>query len=98
MKPITPAEVISKKRETIPAAVFDVFNEAITEAWNGGHAVVNQEHVALSIADRLQISKTEVYDRGYLDIEELYRAAGWTVQYDKPGYNETYPATFKFSK
>ncbi len=33
----------------------------------------------------------------WLNVEELYRAQGWTVTYDKPGYNESYPATFTFA-
>lgn len=35
-------------------------------------------------------------DREHLDVEDVYRAAGWEVTYDKPGYNETYDATFTF--
>ena len=33
-----------------------------------------------------------------MDIESIYRADGWGVYYDKPGYNETYTATFEFTK
>ena len=34
----------------------------------------------------------------WLDVEDLYRSVGWRVTYDKPGYNETYDATFTFSR
>lgn len=40
----------------------------------------------------------EVFKKGWLNVEYLFRAAGWEVQYDKPGYNETYEAYFTFSK
>ena len=35
---------------------------------------------------------------GWLDVEGIYRKAGWDVEYDSPGYCEDYPATFKFRK
>lgn len=31
-------------------------------------------------------------DHGWLDLEDIYRDEGWTVEYDSPGYNETYEA------
>lgn len=33
----------------------------------------------------------------WLNFEGAYRRAGWKVEFDKPGYNESYPATFKFT-
>ncbi len=44
------------------------------------------------------MSSSEIYERHLLDVEPSYRAEGWEVEYDKPGYNETYEATFTFRK
>lgn len=54
----------------------------------------------LSSDDTLQVPLTpqDVYNRGWLDVESVYRNAGWTVNYDKPGYNESYEAFFVFKK
>lgn len=46
----------------------------------------------------MHITEQECFDRHYLDIEEIYSASGWVVKYDKPAYNEDYPATFEFKK
>lgn len=50
------------------------------------------------MSNRLAISTDEVYRRRLLDVEELYRASGWKVEYDKPAYCEDFEAYFKFSK
>ncbi len=94
--PIKPKDVA--KRKHIPEAVFEVFNDFISRKWDGHKAVIEQETVASAVAAALGCAKHEVYDSHYLDIEDAYRKAGWKVEYDKPGYNETYPATFTFRK
>lgn len=97
-KPITPREITKAKKEALPDAVFDAFNELIAKNWDGHSATMLQKDVAALIASKLDISRQEVFDNHYLDVESLYRKAGWTVEYDKPAYCETYEATFKFSK
>jgi hypothetical protein len=39
-----------------------------------------------------------IFDEGWLNVEEIYRAEGWLVEYDKPAYNESYRAFFEFRK
>jgi len=100
VKPIRPSEVQNRKNETIPDVVIEAFNELIVKGLNasGTHSTVKQsEAVALIHSKDSTLSGTLV-DNGWLDVEDLYRCAGWEVEYDKPGYNESYPATFKFSK
>ena len=40
----------------------------------------------------------KVFKNKWLDVEEVYRKAGWKVEYDKPGYCEDYEAYFVFEK
>jgi hypothetical protein len=94
--PIKPSEV--DKTTVIPDVVFDIFNTLITEKWDGDQAIVLQDTVVERITRTLGCPRHTVFDRNLLDIESAYRKAGWTVVYDKPGYNETYPATFIFKK
>jgi hypothetical protein len=101
VKPIKPSEVQGKKNETIPDVVIDAFNRLIIEGLNasGTSSTVRQdEAVALIKKSDPKLTNSVLVDKGWLDIEDLYRRAGWEVSYDKPGYNESYPATFKFSK
>lgn len=97
-KPITPGEITKAKQSALPDEVLDAFNEMIAKNWNGSSATVMQNEVAKLIASKLQIKRQEVFDNHYLDVESVYRKAGWKVEYDQPGYNESYEAYFEFSK
>jgi hypothetical protein len=92
-KPITPDE--AEVREDVPGEVFDAFNELIRE----GHGTVKQVDVVTRILFKMpHVERHEIFNRGWLNVEGAYRKAGWTVQYDKPGYNESYEAYFTFTR
>lgn len=97
-KPITPDEVVSEQQQNIPSEVFDAFNALIAKHWNGGAASFAASEAANLIASKMNLSRSEVFDNKYLDVESVYRKSGWKVTYDAPAYNETYEATFTFSK
>jgi len=97
-KPITPKEVQDLKNATFPDEVIEVFNELIVENWDGHSATIKQDVAAGRIAKRMKITRAKVFDRSLLDIEDVFQKAGWKVDYDKPGYNETYDAFFRFTK
>jgi hypothetical protein len=94
--PIKPSEV--DKRRVIPEAVFEAFNLLIVQKWDGHQAVIRQDEVIPHIMKMFGISRDEVFSRNYLDVELAYRKEGWSVTYDKPGFNETGQATFIFRK
>lgn len=96
--PIKPKEVQSRKYASLPEEVFEIFNRLILDDWNGHEATVYQRKAAKLIAKALNTSTKDVYDRRLLDIESVYRKAGWKVTYDKPGYCENYEAFFQFRK
>ena len=97
--PIQPDEVGPRRSAQIPEEVFEVFNSLITANWNGRSAVVRQDVAIRRLLKEIDGLTTErIFEEHLLDVEEAYRAQGWTVIYDKPAYNEDYPATFKFSK
>lgn len=94
-KPITPDEVVAVKKVMLPKKVFDAFNALIARNFYGNSAVVRQDEVvALLVANGL--SRGDIFAKHWLDVEDVYRAAGWIVEYDKPGFNETYEPTFTF--
>lgn len=43
-------------------------------------------------------TRQDVYNNNWLDFESLYRRAGWKVEYDRPGFNETYDPYWTFTK
>lgn len=95
-KPFTPAEVAGAKRDYIPGAVFDAFNAEIAKRCDSGRATVSQESVLVRLL-AAGLNRREVFDQGWLNIEDAYRDAGWTVTYSKPGYNESGDAYFEFT-
>lgn len=97
VKPIKASEIDNKKGEAIPDSVFEVFNELITKNYSGGSATVYQKDVVRMLVKK-GLTGSEIYDNHWLDVEDIYRKAGWKVKYDKPAYCETYDAYFVFSR
>jgi hypothetical protein len=81
--PIRPEDIQKLKTATTPEEVLKVFNEDIAEMWDGHGATVLQNDVADKIAKALNISRSDVFRRHLLDVEESYRAAGWDVEYSQ---------------
>ena len=98
VKPITPKEVTEKRDSSIPDGVLKAFNDLITKHWTGSSATIKQDEAAKLAAKNLKCSTEKLYDNHWMDVEPIYRKAGWSVKYDKPGYNESYEAYFVFSK
>jgi hypothetical protein len=95
---ITVDEVVAKKADRIPQDVFDVFNALIAKNFDGRCAVVKQKEV-LQKLENLGYSTDLVIRSNWLDIEDVYQGeGGWEVEYDKPGFNESYNAIFTFSR
>ena len=96
IEPIRPSDV----KKIIPDFVIEAVNQLIKEKWDGYKAVILQDEIMDVISsddpDNDKPSRREVFDKGWLDFETLYREKGWNVEYDKPGYNEFYNAKFIF--
>ncbi len=104
-RPIRPDEVV--KEQSFPEAVYQAFNQLITRHWDGSRATFTQKEAVELIVSHLQYElynhtreslRARVYAERLLDVEAKYRAEGWSVTYDRPGYNETYEATFTFKR
>ncbi len=95
VQPISPEQAKREKLESIPDEVIKVVNDLIVSNFKDGHATVYLREVYQKLKD--QGFRTENIKK-WLDFEDLYRKMGWKVEYDQPGYNESYDAHFKFSK
>lgn len=106
VKPISPDEAVNEKG--FPDEVISAFNEMIIENLRGKTSIFKQKDVVKRIIRKITNSKlldnesnlnNYLYENHWLDIEDLYRAAGWKVEYEKSGYGENYfEAYFKFTK
>jgi hypothetical protein len=96
--PISPDDVAAAKLATIPDEVIAVFNRLIAEKiGSGGRATVTLKAAKEALA-AAGVDVQEAFDRGWFDIEPIYRAAGWGAMFDKPGFNESYDAFYVFDK
>lgn len=96
VSPIRPENIVVEKGKIIPDKVIDIFNKLIAQNWNGRSAIVQQKSIVAALVEQ-GFDRGEIYSKQWLDVEDIFRAVGWTVAYDKPGYNESYEASFKFS-
>lgn len=111
IQPITPQQVGQTKGALFPPKVVQAFNELIASHYVGNRSSFTQDDVisritSLTLTDP-DITNPEtavanlrkaIFKRGWLNVEAYYEDAGWKVEYDKPAYDETYPARFTFTR
>ncbi len=95
IQPIRPEDIVDNKIELFPDAIFATFNTLITQKFSAGVSTVMQDDV-VSMLKEVGLDIDEVYKKGWLNVEEVYRASGWEVNYVRPGYNETGKSYFVF--
>ena len=100
--PMTPQEVLDAQRASIPEFVFDAINTLLVENMSPSSLYVTLRADEISAAIREHPaykslpSRPDIYAKHWMDFEHHYKKAGWEVEYDQPGYNESYPATYTF--
>ena len=95
IKPLSKEEV--KRAIKMPDIIIKTVNELLIKNYSNGKSIIMQsEIVDIVSGDPDGISRTDIYDNNYLDFEDVYRAIGWKVTYDKPGYCESYDPRFIF--
>jgi hypothetical protein len=97
-KPFSPAEARKAKQQSIPPEVIEVVNTILArECSQSGYATMLEEDVITAILEAIPAAtRSQIYKDHWLDFEEAYRAQGWSVDYDAPGYNESYKASYTF--
>lgn len=96
VNPISPSEVVKHKLRILPDLVITTFNNLISANFIDGSARVKQKD-AIQALFNAGFNKERIFADNLLDVEDIYRSAGWRVEYDRPGYDETYEPTFLFS-
>lgn len=99
-KPITPHDVLASIE--IPDWVISAANKCIKDNYKCQfrHSKFTQDELIEYILDESpseDIDRDMIFDKGWLNIEPIFRNAGWKVTYFKPAYYEPDPPTFTFS-
>jgi len=97
MKAISPSEAKKLHVVEIPDGIIEIVNELLVKKVNPNSKrqdiLVTQKEVVDAYTARFgERPKME-----WLDFEPIYEAQGWGVHYDRPGYNESYGAFWRFS-
>ena len=98
VKAIGPDDIAEYKSKVIPDFVLEAVNELLALNYVDGRATIYQRDIISLAKVKRGDNMLQDFDNKWLNFEEVYRAAGWRVTYDKPGYNESYPASFDFRK
>ena len=96
MKPLSPEEVLEQRHEAFPDFVIEAVNTLLKRNYNGCDCVITLKEVEKEIKSRKPPELD--WEQWWLDFESIYRKAGWSVVFDKPGYNESYPSTYSFTR
>lgn len=98
INPISPNDVQACMNGLIPDAVIEIFNEAIVAKFDGTSARVTVESVVPVICERLGCARNRVFDSHWLDIEDIFKKAGWSVEWHKAPYYSMSPSYWIFTK
>jgi hypothetical protein len=98
VSPYSPAQAKEERAQTTPAAVITVVNELLAQRSENQRITITQEEVVEALIERFIIPRENIFLNYMLNFESAYRANGWNVEYDKPGWNESYKAHWVFSQ
>jgi hypothetical protein len=106
VKPFSPQDAAEAKRYSIPEYVIAAVNELLAKKVNPlaksqsitlMQNTVIEAIIAKAAEGGLQVTRQYLLEEHYLDFEGVFKASGWNVAYDKPGYCESGEAFWKFS-
>ena len=97
-EPLTPKTVVDYKAKTMPDKVMECWNDMIALKYISPNEsfIINQDEIVKALMVATGEPRYRIFEKGWLDTEEIYRAAGWCVRYEKPAYNESGTPFFVF--
>jgi hypothetical protein len=109
MPAIKPNEVMPSVAARIPEYVIEAFNELIRAKFTGYSATVTLEDAKQAVARAIVQNNPEVPyqsidsarkfadENRYLEVETIFRDAGWKVEYNHQSYGDSYASHYVFS-
>lgn len=96
VKPISPQDLRGQVEHAIHPSMIRAVNVLLTR-FDGYSLTLTQEEIIEKFLElEPTISEDEIFQKKWLDFEGMYRREGWSVVYDKPGYNESYRPYYTF--
>lgn len=96
IKPISPNQI--EVFNLIPDNVIFAFNELISKNFDGTTSKVNQSDVLDKIQYLMNCERKTIFENNWINIDNMYKKAGWNVTYNKPSYDENFEAHWIFRK
>lgn len=98
MKPLAPWDINGMMGEIIPDVIIESVNNLLKKKYRGRAVKLTQDEIIKEI-QRLDINikREKIFEESWMDFEILFEKNGWKVIYDKPGFNESYPANYTFT-
>lgn len=76
-RPIKPEEIRARRIDFIPSIIFETINTMICEEFDGKSATLKQDDILNRVCNENSgLTKQEVFNKHYLDIEPFYREQG----------------------
>lgn len=99
-KALSPQEAILRFKNEVPETVLEAWNSLIVSNLKvqGGKSTASfsLDDLATKITLAMDVSREVAKDKGWFDLEDIFRDKGWKVEFDSPGYNENYSANYTF--
>ena len=99
IKPLSPLEVKQKAIESIPSEMVQAVNELLIENASRSSITLKQKDIEARF-NKLSNGKynhVDIYDKGWMDIEPIFRNAGWKVRYESPDRDQSFDEFFTFT-
>lgn len=96
VQPLPANQINSSKPYEIPELVIVLVNNMLKEAWDRGSAILHTKDIMQKLKLAFDKTEKEILEMHWLDIEPIYRKAGYNVEYVKPAYGEQGEPYFKF--
>lgn len=101
-----------RKIQSIPSFVIEAINSLLIEKVNQhGYAKLYQDDIIAKILEadaewtdptngsiHIKVDRNMIFEKRWLDFEDLFNEVGWHVTYDQPGYNESYTSCWEFQE
>ena len=101
--PLTPKQVKEMHQKTIPEEIILAVNHLLVKGCSESRirVIIEQNEVIEQATTTMRnngktVERNDFFENHWLDFEPIFRKAGWKVTFNKPGYNESYPAYWTF--
>lgn len=108
-EPFSPQQLAQFRKETFDPIMIQAVNECLIDNYGSGQNIMLRQGDIIERYIKLyklahaashkdnETIREDAFEKGLLDFEKFYVQRGWRVEYDKPGFNESYEPTYTFS-